>query len=91
MRDRGRPIRPRYTSENVVVVLQQATGQFGTPATILSDSVYCFVGMRRGNSKVCWKPTIFEEALLGRGTELINSRPYHPQTNGKLERFHRTI
>ena len=29
--------------------------------------------------------------LLGRGIELINSRPYHPQTNGKLERFHRSI
>ena len=35
--------------------------------------------------------TAFEEELLGRGIELINSRPYHPQTNGKLERFHRSI
>ena len=79
------------TSENAVVVLQQATGQFGTPATILSDNVYCFVGVRRGNPKGSWKPTAFEEALLGRGIELINSRPYHPQTNGNLDRFHRTI
>ena len=66
MRDRGRSVHPSYTSENVVVVLQQAIRQFGTPATILSDNVYCFVGMRGGNSKVYWKPTAFEEALLGR-------------------------
>ncbi len=79
------------TSENAVVVLQQAIKQFGTPATILSDNGSCFVGMRKGNPKRSWKPTAFEEALLGRGIELINSRPYHPQTNGKLERFHRTI
>ena len=82
------PVHPRYTSENAVAVLRQATGRFGTPATILSDSVYCFVGMRRRNPKVYRKPTIFEEALLGRGIELINSRQYRPQTNGKLERFH---
>ena len=38
-----------------------------------------------------WKPTAFEAELLDRGIELINSRPYHPQTNGKLERLHQSI
>lgn len=38
-----------------------------------------------------WKPTVFEEELLGRGIELINSRPYYPQTNRRLERFYRII
>ena len=80
------------TSENAVVVLRQAIKQFGTPATILSDNGSCFVG--KGGRKTPtkpWKPTAFEAELLDRGIELINSRPYHPQTNGKLERFHRSI
>ncbi len=47
--------------------------------------------MRKGNPKGSWKSTAFEEELLGRGIELMNSRPCHPQMNGKLERFHRTI
>ena len=34
---------------------------------------------------------MFESELLDRGIGLINSRPYHSQTNGKLERFHRSI
>ncbi len=38
-----------------------------------------------------WRLTLFEEELLAKDTVLINSRSYHPQTNGKLERFHRTI
>ena len=78
-------------AENAVVALQQAIRRFGTPATILSDNGSCFVGMRKGNPKGSWKPTAFKEELLCRGIELINSRPCHPQTNGKLERFHRTI
>ena len=42
-------------------------------------------------AKRSWQPTAFESELLDRGIELINSRPYHPQTNGNLERFHRSI
>ncbi len=82
------------TSENAVLVLRDAIGRFGTPATILSDNGSCFVG-RGGRRKAppakAWKATAFEAELLDCGIELINSRPYHPQTNGKLERFHRSI
>ena len=80
------------TSENAVTALRQAIGEFGTPATVLSDNGSCFVG-RGGRKKPAgtWTPTLFENELLNLGIELINSRPYHPQTNGKLERFHRSI
>ena len=79
------------TSENAVLVLRQAVGRFGVPATILSDNGSCFVG-RGGRKKLTgsWMPTIFEQELLALDIALINSRPYHPQTNGKLERFHQS-
>ncbi len=38
-----------------------------------------------------WRPTTFEAELLERGIGLINSRPYHLETNGKLERLHGSI
>ncbi len=79
------------TGLNAVEVLRQAILAFGTPASILSDNGSCFVGVRSGTPKGTWTPTIFESELLDRGIQLINSRPYHPQTNGKLERFHRTL
>ncbi len=79
------------TSENAVRVLYKAVKKFGVPATILSDNGLCFVGRHQKKPKGSWSPTPFEEALLDMGIELINSRPYHPQTNGKLERFHRSI
>lgn len=85
------------TSENSVAVLRQAVGKFGTPATILSDNGSCFVGgggRRKGGRRApkgSWTPTPFESALIDKKIELINSRPYHTQTNGKLERFHGSI
>ena len=80
------------TGLNAVKVLRQAIGVFGCPASILSDNGSCFVGVRGANKpKGAWTPTIFENELLDLGIHLINSRPYHPQTNGKLERFHRTL
>ena len=33
----------------------------------------------------------FESEILDRDIQLINSRPYRLQTNGKMKRFHRTL
>ena len=79
------------TGLNAVDVLRQAILAFGTPASILSDNGSCFVGVRSGTPRGTWVLTAFEGELLDRGIHLINSRPYHPQTNGKLELFHRTL
>ena len=80
------------TSHNAVLALRGAIKQFGTPATILSDDGSCFVGRGgRKKSSGTWTPTLFESELLSLNIGLINSRPYHPQTNGKLERFHRSL
>ncbi len=80
------------TSANAVAVLRQAIGRFGVPATMLSDNGSCFVS-RGGRKKPTgtWTPTLFENELLDLDIGLINSRPYRPQTNGKLERFHRSL
>ncbi len=80
------------TSKNAVVVLRQAVGRFGVPATVLSDNGSCLAG-RGGRKKQTgtWTPTLFENELLNLNIRLINSRPYRPQTDGKLERFHRGI
>ena len=80
------------TSENAVAALRQSICRFGVPATILSDNGSCFVG-RGGHKKQAsaWTPTVFESELPALDIGLINSRPYHPQTNGKLERFHKSL
>ena len=74
------------TSENAVKLLRLAIDGFGVPATLLSDNGSCFVGAGgRKKSGGSWTPTLFESELLALNMGLINSRPYHPQTNGKLE------
>ena len=79
------------TSENAVVALRQAIKEFGTcNHTVRQRIVLC----RQGRSQEptgTWTPTLFENDLLNLGIELINSRPYHSQTNGNLERFHRSV
>ena len=62
-----------------------AIGRYGLPAQVLSDNGVCFTGRLIGGE------VEFERRLGALGVETIHSRPYHPQTCGKLERFHRTM
>lgn len=80
------------TLENAVTVLRQAICGFGVPATILSDNEYCFVGRSGHRTQTgTWTPTLFENEMLTLNVDLINSRPYRPQINGKLERLHKSL
>lgn len=62
-----------------------ASSNYGLPRQLLSDNHVSFTGRLFGFT------VEFERRLAGLGVELINSRPSHPQTLGKLERFHRTL
>ena len=62
-----------------------AIRRYGLPAQVLSDNGTCFTGRLIGGQ------VEFERRLESLGIKMIHSRPYHPQTCGKLERFHRTM
>lgn len=73
------------TAKGVLGVFQQAAKQWGLPASVLTDNGCVFTAWHRGGA------TTFEIELLSQGVELKHSRPYHPQTCGKVERFHQTL
>lgn len=39
----------------------------------------------------CYRSQHFTDALATTGTRHLRTRPYRPQTNGKVERYHRTL
>ena len=62
-----------------------AFGRWGVPAEVLTDNGAVFTGKQRGQGRVAL------EVQCGlRGIRVSHSRPYHPQTCGKVERFHQT-
>src|SRR5919107_3460272 len=62
-----------------------AFDRWGVPAEVLTDNAAVFTARQRGQGRVAL------EAQLGlRGERISHSRPYHPQTCGKVERFHQT-
>jgi transposase InsO family protein len=63
----------------------QASSAYGLPRQLLSDNHLSFTGRLFGLT------VDFERKLAGVGVQLINAAPAHPQTLGKLERFHRTL
>lgn len=62
-----------------------AAESYGYPAKFLSDNAAVFSGSpRRGR-------VVLESELDRLGIESKHSTPYHPQTCGKVERFHQTL
>ena len=61
-----------------------AAAAHGLPAWLLSDNGRCFTGRLDGQS------VTFERRIREAGINFTHSRPYHPQTCGKIERLHRT-
>ena len=70
---------------DVVQAFYQAADRFGLPASLLSDNAAVFTGRtRRGK-------VILELELERLGIQVKHSSPNHPQTCGKVERFHQTL
>src|SRR6202012_1259435 len=64
----------------------KAVPAYGNPASLLSDNGAVFTGRYRGTGRVA-----LEVTLHSRGISFRHCRPYHPQTCGKVERFHQTL
>jgi transposase InsO family protein len=67
---------------DVVDVLHKTGCLHGLPASLLTDNGAVFTGFYRGGK------VLLESELERLGVVFKNSRPYHPQTCGKIERLH---
>jgi transposase InsO family protein len=69
----------------VVADFMKLVTEFGAPSSTLTDNGLVFTArFRKGKNA-------FEYLLESLGIEQKNSRPNHPQTQGKIERFHQTL
>jgi transposase InsO family protein len=75
----------RVKAADVVASFQAAAELHGLPASLLSDNGAVFTGSYRGGK------VLLEYELERLQIEFKNSRPYHPQTCGKIERLHQTL
>ncbi len=73
------------TGPDVLASFRTAFRRYGIPASVLTDNGAVFTGKPRRGGRVALE---IELDLLG--VRFHHSRPYHPQTCGKVERFHQT-
>ncbi len=72
-------------SPDVVRTLHRAAVTWGYPQGLLTDNGTIFTASQVGGLGA------LETELLALGIASKHSRPYHPQTCGKVERFHQTV
>jgi len=79
----GHALAHHQKSMLVMEALERGIAAFGTPREVLTDN---------GRQYTAWRgTTVFEETLRREGIAHIKSRPQHPQTLGKVERFWKTL
>jgi transposase InsO family protein len=76
---------PVARATDVAEIFIAAAQHHGTPASVLSDNGCIYTAKHRGGK------VIMETLLETLGVTYKHSRPYHPQTCGKVERFHQTL
>jgi transposase InsO family protein len=76
---------PTVKAADVVDVFRTAVALHGAPPSLLCDNGAVFTGTPRGGK------VLLQSELKRLGIAAKNSRPYHPQTCGKVERLHQTL
>lgn len=76
---------PVTTAADVVATFYQGASTWGFPASMLTDNGCIFTAQFRHGR--CG----FETELATLGIAIKHGKPYHPQTQGKIERFHQTL
>ena len=78
-------IAPFEGTANVVIPsFKAAFEEYGLPDSVLSDNGAQFAGFKHGYTQ-------FEKWLMNHNVLPVHGRIKHPQTQGKIERFHRTM
>lgn len=77
--------RATFTAAEVRTGFRTAFKRYGLPARVLTDNGAVFTGKPRRGGQVA-----LEADLVTLRIRFDHSRPYHPQTCGKVERFHQT-
>ena len=70
---------------DVVATFYEAASRYGLPESLLSDNGAVYTAAPRNGR------CAIESELVALGILYKHSRPYHPQTCGKIERFHQTL
>lgn len=76
---------PVATAADVVRIFFDTAAMYGFPASVLSDNGAIYTCAYRGSH------TGMEIELATLGITFKHGKPYHPQTQGKVERYHLTL
>ncbi len=82
----GSDVHASTKAADVVASFGKAAGRHGFPGSVLTDNAAVFTAAPRRGGRCA-----IEIELFSLGISFRHSTPYHPQTCGKVERFHQTL